>query len=226
MENIAVLIPCYNEELTIEQVIDDFKKILPSATIYVYDNNSTDRTASIANKKGAIVKEVPIQGKGAVVRQMLKEIDADVYLMVDGDATYSAIYAPDMIRDVASGKYDMVIGDRLTGNYFDNNSRLFHGIGNKLVKFLVNKKFNGKLADIMTGYRAFNNKIAKEFVPTHDGFEVETELSIFALTHNVKVGNCPIIYKDRPNGSKSKLHTISDGIKVIKCILKAKEKQV
>lgn len=221
MENVAVLIPCYNEELTIGQVIDDFKKNLPSATIYVYDNNSTDETASIAKAKGVIVRESPIQGKGAVVRQMFKEIDADIYLMVDGDATYPARYAPDMIQGVASGEYDMVLGDRLTGNYFDNNSRPFHGLGNKLVRHLVNKKFNGDLVDIMTGYRAFNNNIAKGFVPTYDGFEVETELSIFALTHDMKVGSSLIVYEDRPDGSKSKLHTISDGWKVLKCIRKA-----
>lgn len=222
MENtIAVLIPCYNEELTIGKVIEDFQTYLPSATIYVYDNNSSDKTALIASSyEEVIVRSSPIQGKGAVVRQMLKEIDANIYLMVDGDDTYSAITAKDLIDGVKSGMFDMVIGDRLSGEYFNTNTRPMHGFGNRLVKRIINKKFNGHLTDIMTGYRAFNRDIAKGFIPENDGFEVETELSIYALTHNKKVGSIVTAYNERPEGSKSKLRTIKDGIKILRFIRK------
>ena len=218
-KTVAVLIPCYNEELTIGSVIEDFQTHLPSATIYVYDNNSCDNTATIASSyPQVVVKQSPIQGKGAVIRQMLHEIDADIYLMVDGDSTYPAMFAKDIIAGVESGEFDMVLGDRLSGVYFDANTRPMHGFGNRLVKRMVNKKFNGQLEDIMTGYRAFNKEIAKDFVPENDGFEIETELSIYALTHGKKVGSVVIAYNERPDGSKSKLHTIKDGIKVLKLI--------
>lgn len=218
-KSVAVLIPCYNEELTIGKVIEDFQKHLPYATIYVYDNNSSDNTAMIASSYSqVVVRQSPIQGKGAVIRHMLHEIDADVYLMVDGDATYSANFAEEIVSGVASGEFDMVLGDRLSGSYFKTNTRPMHGFGNKLVKYLVNKKFGGKLEDIMTGYRAFNKEIAKGFIPKNDGFEIETELSIYALVHKKRVGSVVVTYDDRPEGSKSKLHTVKDGIKVLRYI--------
>jgi len=221
-KSIAILIPCYNEELTIGSVIEDFQKNLPQATIYVYDNNSSDNTAKIASSYSAVVvKPSPIQGKGAVIRQMLHEIDADVYLMVDGDATYSAQFAKDIVAGVVSGEFDMVLGDRLSGTYYYTNTRPMHGFGNRLVKRLVNKKFHGNLEDIMTGYRAFNREIAKDFVPVNDGFEIETELSIYALTNDKKVGSVIVSYEDRPEGSKSKLHTIKDGWRVIRYIYRS-----
>lgn len=220
-KKVAVLVPCYNEALTVGQVIDDFKQHVPNADIYVYDNNSTDGTADIARQHGAIVVQAPKQGKGAVVRQMFKEIDADVYVMVDGDATYPAKYAPDLIEKVEHG-CDMMLGDRLSSNYFDDNKRPFHGLGNWLVRFLVNKLYKGDITDIMTGYRAFSKKFVKDVVVLSDGFEVETEMSIFALKHGYAVDSIPIDYKDRPDGSKSKLKTFSDGRKVIHTIFKLK----
>lgn len=220
MRKIAVLIPCYNEAITIGQVIEDFKKHLPDADIYVYDNNSTDDTSRVASGyEGVVVCKAPIQGKGAVVKQMFKEVNADVYLMVDGDATYPAEFASVLIKGIDEG-YDMMLGDRLSSNYFNDNKRPFHGFGNWLVRFLVNKLYKGDIVDIMTGYRAFTKDFVKQVKLISDGFEVETEMSIYALRHNCKIGSVPIIYKDRPDGSESKLRTFSDGRKVIHTIFK------
>ncbi|MBO5435116.1 glycosyltransferase [bacterium] len=217
-ENVAVLIPCYNEELTVGSVIDDFRDNLPGAVVYVYDNNSIDKTADIARLHGAIVVHAPIQGKGAVVKQMFKEIDADIYLMVDGDATYPAKFAFDLIEKLDSA--DMVLGDRLSSNYFESNKRCFHGFGNWLVRFLVNKLYKGNIPDIMTGYRAFSRRFVKSIQLKYDGFEVETEMSIFALKNGYSIESVSIEYKDRPDGSISKLNTFSDGFKVLKTIFK------
>ena len=214
------MIPCYNEALTIGLVIEDFKKCLPNATIYVYDNNSTDETASIASGyDDVIVRKAPIQGKGAVVKQMFKEIDADIYLIVDGDATYPAKYASQLIAGVDNG-CDMMLGDRLSSNYFEDNKRPFHGIGNWLVRYLVNKLYHGNIVDIMTGYRAFSKHFVKNVQLISDGFEVETEMSIYALKNKCKIDSISIDYKDRPDGSVSKLNTFSDGFKVIRTIFK------
>lgn len=217
-DKVVVLIPCFNEESTIRQVIKDFKSALPQAIIYVYDNNSTDNTAEIANQCHVEVIPEPEQGKGAVVKSMFADIDADIYLMVDGDSTYSAAYADQLVELIKNG-YDMAIGDRLSN---DHNNRVFHGFGNKLVNFLVNKKFKSNLPDIMTGYRAFNKKFVKEFIPKTKGFEIETEMSIFAINNNMKVGSVPVTYEDRPVGSTSKLRTISDGFKIISYIFRQK----
>ena len=220
MRKIAVLIPCYNEAITIGQVINDFQKNLPESVIYVYDNNSTDDTFNIAScYTDVIVRKAPIQGKGAVVKQMFKEVDADVYLMVDGDATYPAEFAAALVKGIDDG-YDMMLGDRLSSNYFDDNKRLFHGFGNWLVRFLVNKLYKGNIVDIMTGYRAFKRDFVKQVQIISDGFEVETEMSIFALKHKCKIGSVPITYKERPSGSESKLRTLSDGCKVLRTIFK------
>lgn len=219
----AVLIPCYNEEFTVGVVIDDFRAELPDADIYVYDNNSTDGTAACAYRHGAIVRQAPIQGKGAVVQQMFREIDADNYIMVDGDCTYPAVYARQLLGKLHD--YDMVIGDRLSGNYSESNTRLFHNFGNKLVRFLVNLLYNGDITDIMTGYRAFSRKFVKSVDLHSQGFEIETEMSIWALKHHMNVGAVPIEYKDRPEGSFSKLNTYSDGMKVIKTIIALKFKR-
>ena len=223
MQNIAVLVPCYNEGLTIGKVIEDFKQHLPGSTIYVYDNNSTDNTYAVAsNYEGVELRKAPIQGKGAVVRQMFDEVEADVYLMVDGDATYPAEFAKSLINGINDG-YDMMLGDRLSSNYFEDNKRPFHGFGNWLVRFLVNKLYHGDIVDIMTGYRAFTRDFVKSINIVSNGFEIETEMSIFALKNNYKVGSIPIDYKDRPDGSVSKLSTFSDGRKVLKTIFKMRK---
>ena len=216
MKEIAVLVPCYNEELTVGLVIEDFQKHLPEATIYVYDNNSKDKTAEVASEySNVFVKKAPIQGKGAVVKQMFKEVEADIYIMVDGDATYPAIFAKELINEINNG-CDMVIGDRLSSNYFKDNKRAFHGFGNWLVRFMVNLFYHGKINDIMTGYRAFTKDFVKNIELINDGFEVETEMSIYALKYKYKIGSVPIEYMDRPDGSISKLNTIKDGFKVLK----------
>ncbi len=218
MNKIAVLIPCYNEHNTIAKVISDCKKAIPEATIYVYDNNSTDGTAEVAKHAGALVKHEPRQGKGNVVRSMFHDIIADCYLMVDGDDTYSLDNAAKMCDKILIDGYDMVIGDRLSSNYFAENKRIFHGIGNRLVRYLINLIFRSNIKDIMTGYRAFSNDFVKNTPITCNGFEVETEMTIHALDKNFKVTEIPIIYRERGEGSNSKLSTISDGIKVIKTI--------
>ena len=214
-KKIAVLIPCYNEELTVEKTVSDFKRVLPNADIYVYNNNSKDRTKELALKAGAIVKDEYRQGKGAVVRSMFRDIDADVYIMVDGDDTYPAEEVEGLISPVLEGKADMVIGDRLSSTYYTENKRPFHNFGNSLVKGLINFLFKSDLNDIMTGYRSFSKKFIKCMPVMSDGFQIETEMTIFALTNNMQVVNVPITYRDRPEGSESKLNTFSDGFKVL-----------
>ena len=214
-KKIAVLIPCYNEELTVEKTVSDFKRVLPNADIYVYNNNSKDRTKELALKAGAIVKDEYRQGKGAVVRSMFRDIDADVYIMVDGDDTYPAEEVEGLITPVLEGKADMVIGDRLSSTYYTENKRPFHNFGNSLVKGLINFLFKSDLNDIMTGYRSFSKRFVKCMPVMSDGFQIETEMTIFALTNNMQVVNVPITYRDRPEGSESKLNTFSDGFKVL-----------
>jgi glycosyltransferase involved in cell wall biosynthesis len=218
MDKIAVLIPCYNEELTITKVVKDAKKYLPEATIYVYDNNSSDKTVELASKAGALVRHEPKQGKGNVVRTMFRDIDAECYLMVDGDDTYDLSSAPLLVKQVLDGSSDMVVGDRLSGAYYTENKRPFHNFGNDLVRHEVNHVFHGKIKDIMTGYRAFSYLFVKTFPVLSKGFEIETEMSIQALDKNFNITTLPIGYRDRPAGSFSKLNTFKDGFKVIKTI--------
>jgi len=216
---VAVLIPCYNEEQTIGKVITDFKRELPDAKIYVYDNNSKDRTSEVAREHGAIVKFEPRQGKGNVVRSMFRDIHADVYVMVDGDDTYPAEYVHDVMKPIVDGEANLVIGDRLTnGTYYQENKRQFHGFGNQLVKNLINKLYKSNITDIMTGYRAFDRLFVKSMPITSPGFEIETEMSIHALDKKFLIKEVTIDYRDRPEGSESKLNTISDGIKVLRMI--------
>ncbi|MBO6195690.1 MAG: glycosyltransferase [Bacilli bacterium] len=217
-KKIAVLIPCYNESKTIEKVVKDYKKALPEADIYVYDNNSSDDTDKIAEKAGAIVKYEYKQGKGNVIRSMFKDIDADCYLMIDGDDTYPAEHAREMCDYILEGKADMVIGDRLSSTYFKENKRPFHNFGNVLVRGLINSLFKSKVKDIMTGYRAFSYDFVKTFPILSKGFEIETEMTIHALDKNMGLKEIPIEYRDRPAGSESKLNTFSDGFKVLKTI--------
>lgn len=219
MDKIAVLIPCYNESKTIETVVKDFKRELPNAVIYVYDNNSTDGTDEIARKAGAIVRYETRQGKGNVIRTMFREIDAEVYLMVDGDNTYPSEYAKELCDGVLKENCDMVIGDRLSSTYFTENKRPFHNFGNKLVRGLINILFKGDIKDIMTGYRAFSYKFVKTFPVLSKNFEIETEMTIHSLDKNLKTKNVIIEYRDRPEGSVSKLDTYSDGAKVIGTIV-------
>ena len=216
MCKVAVLVPCYNEELTVEKVVSDFKKELPGADIYVYDNNSKDRTSELALKAGAIVRKETIQGKGNVVRSMFKDIDADVYVLVDGDDTYPADEVHKLIRPVMDGEADMVIGDRLSnGTYFAENKRGFHGFGNNLVKGLINHLFKSNINDIMTGYRVYSRRFVKNMPVMSAGFQIETEMTIFSLVYRMKIVEIPITYRDRPEGSESKLNTFSDGFKVL-----------
>lgn len=217
---IAVLIPCYNESKTIEKVIKDYKNALPEADIYVYDNNSSDGTDEIAENAGAIVRYEYHQGKGNVIRTMFRDIDADCYLMIDGDDTYPAENARQMVELVIEKGVDMVIGDRLSSTYFTENKRPFHNFGNTIVRSSVNKLFGGNLTDIMTGYRAFSPLFVKSFPVISKGFEIETEMSIFALDKNLHVESVPVTYRDRPEGSESKLNTYSDGFKVLTTIMK------
>lgn len=220
MIQVAVLIPCYNEAQTIEKVVTDFKAILPIATIYVYDNNSTDGTAALAEKAGAIVRHEYQQGKGNVMRRMFREIDADAYILVDGDDTYPAETAPEMVRLVLEKHADMVVGDRLSSTYYTQNKRPFHNFGNDLVRFCTNHLFGGEIKDIMTGYRAFSYQFVKSYPVLSKGFEIETEMTIHALQRNMQVENVVIEYRDRPEGSESKLNTYSDGFKVLHTILR------
>lgn len=217
-KKIAILIPCYNEAKTIEKVVKDYKKVLPTADIYVYDNNSSDHTDEIAYKAGAIVKYEYRQGKGNVIRTMFRDINADCYLMIDGDDTYPAESAQEMCDLVLSGKADMVIGDRLSSTYFTENKRPFHNFGNRIVRLLINKLFNNNIKDIMTGYRALSYDFVKGFPVLSKNFEIETEMTIHAVDKNYKIKEIPVSYRDRPNGSISKLNTYSDGIKVLKTI--------
>lgn len=218
---VAVLIPCYNEELTIEKVIKDFKKELPEADIYVYNNNSKDKTKEIATNLGVIVKDEYRQGKGNVVRSMFYDIDADIYVMVDGDDTYPAEFVHELIKPVANGEADMCIGDRLSnGTYQKENKRPFHEFGNNIVKKSINILFKTELRDIMTGYRVFNKKFVKNMPVMSPKFEIETEMSLYALDKKYIIKEIPIVYRDRPEGSESKLNTVSDGMKVVKTIFK------
>ena len=218
MSKIAVLIPCYNESKTIEKVVKDYQKALKNADIYVYDNNSSDGTDEIAKKAGAIVCYEYRQGKGNVIRTMFRDIDADCYLMIDGDDTYPAENAKEMCDLVLSGKADMVVGDRLSSTYFQENKRPFHNLGNKMVRFLINFIFKNNIKDIMTGYRAFSREFVKGFPVLSKGFEIETEMTIHAVDKNYKIVEIPVTYRDRPAGSVSKLNTYSDGFKVLKTI--------
>lgn len=215
MNKIAVLIPCYNESKTIAKVVKDYKEALPEADIYVYDNNSVDETDKIAKEAGAIVRYERRQGKGNVIRSMFHQIDADCYLMIDGDDTYPAENARQMCDEVLSGGADMVIGDRLSSTYFEENKRPFHNIGNVTVRYLINKLFHSNVRDIMTGYRAFSREFVKMFPVLSKGFEIETEMTIHALDKNMLLKEIPVTYRDRPAGSVSKLNTYSDGMKVI-----------
>lgn len=214
-EKIVILIPCYNESLTIEKVIQDFKKNLPQATIYVYDNNSTDGTDKIAAKSDAIVRYEQRQGKGNVLRSMFKQINADCYIIIDGDDTYPAADARRMADLVIQKEYDMVIGDRLSSTYFAENKRPFHNMGNVLVRRLINSIFKSDIKDIMTGYRALSRAFVKSFPIISKGFEIETEMTIHALDKNMKIISLPVTYQDRPEGSVSKLNTYKDGAKVL-----------
>ena len=221
MEKIAVLIPAYNEEVTIKKVVEDFRKELPDADIYVYNNNSKDKTEELAKEAGAIVVREYKQGKGNVVRSMFRDIEADIYIMVDADDTYPANEVHPLIEEVREGKADMVIGDRLSnGTYGKENKRNFHGFGNALVKNTINMIFKAKLNDIMTGYRVFNRDFVKNFPVLSKGFEIETEMTFHALDRNYRIVEIPITYRDRPEGSVSKLNTFSDGFRVIKTIIK------
>ncbi|MBR4618816.1 MAG: glycosyltransferase [Bacilli bacterium] len=217
-KKIAVLIPCYNESKTIEKVITDYKEVLPEADIYVYDNNSKDGTDKIAEKAGAIVCYEYKQGKGNVIRSMFKDIDADCYLMIDGDDTYPKENAREMCELILNKKADMVIGDRLSSTYFQENKRPFHNFGNVLVRGLINSLFKSNVRDIMTGYRAFSYEFVKTFPVLSKGFEIETEMTIHALDKNFLLKEIPVEYRDRPAGSVSKLNTFSDGFKVLKTI--------
>ena len=218
MDKIAVLIPCYNESKTIEKVVTDFKRVLPEAVIYVYDNNSTDHTDEIARKAGAVVRYEHRQGKGNVIRRMFREIDAECYIMTDGDDTYPAESAPELITKVLERNVDMVVGDRLSSTYFTENKRPFHNFGNSLVRKSINLLFNTDIKDIMTGYRAFSYQFVKSFPVLSKGFEIETEMSIHAADKNMFVENVIIEYRDRPEGSVSKLNTYSDGFRVLRTI--------
>lgn len=216
MKEIAVLIPCYNEALTVGKVVDDFKKELPQAKIYVYDNNSKDDTYAIAKQHGAIVRYEPNQGKGNVVRSMFREIEADYYVLVDGDDTYPAEDVHAMLEEMVKYNADMIVGDRLSnGTYGSENKRNFHGFGNNLVRSLINRLFKGNVTDIMTGYRIFSKRFVKVFPLMSNGFEIETEMTIFALANKCKIRSVDITYRDRPEGSFSKLNTFSDGFKVL-----------
>lgn len=215
MDKIAILIPCYNEAATIEKVVTDMKTALPEATVYVYDNNSTDGTADIARRAGAVVRQEYVQGKGNVIRRMFREVDAECYLITDGDDTYPAEFAGELCREVLEKQADMVVGDRLSSTYFTENKRPFHNMGNSLVRGAINLIFRTDIKDVMTGYRAFSYNFVKTFPVLSKGFEIETEMTIHAVDKNMLCRNVVIQYRDRPDGSQSKLNTYSDGIKVL-----------
>ena len=224
MAKVAVIIPCYNEEITIKSVLDDAFKVLPDADIYVYDNNSTDKTVEIASKSGAIIKYCKEQGKGNVLKQAFKEIEADVYITIDGDNTYNFEKTPEMIEKVLAGA-DMVIGDRLTSSYYQNNNMRFHNFGNRLVKFLVNHLYHNKFSDIMTGLRALSRNFVKSINILSNGFQIETEMSIYACKHKLRVESVEIDYQDRPEGSYTKTKAIRDGMKIVWMIIRLKFKR-
>ncbi|SDB34552.1 glycosyltransferase family 2 protein [Eubacterium oxidoreducens] len=220
MDKIAVLIPCYNEEKTIGKVVDDWKRELPEAIIYVYNNNSADRTAEIALEHGAIVRNEYMQGKGNVIRRMFREIDAECYIMIDGDDTYPAENGREMAKLVLEKQVDMVVGDRLSSTYFEENKRPFHNMGNTVVRNSINTLFKSDIRDVMTGYRAFSYEFVKTFPVLSKGFEIETEMTIHAIDKNMYVENVIIEYRDRPEDSESKLNTYSDGFKVLRTIFR------
>lgn len=220
MDKIAVLIPCYNEEKTIAKVVADAKAALPEAVIYVYDNNSTDKTAEIAQAAGAVIRREYMQGKGNVIRRMFREIEAQCYIMVDGDDTYPMEFAPQMVERVLEYHADMVVGDRLSSTYFEENKRPFHNMGNSLVRASINRLFGCDVKDIMTGFRAFSYGFVKTFPVLSKGFEIETEMTIHAVYNNMQLENIVVDYRDRPEGSVSKLSTYSDGFKVLKTIVR------
>lgn len=220
MDKIAVLIPCYNEEKTIAKVIKDSRAALPEAVIYVYDNNSTDRTAEIAREEGAVVRHEYMQGKGNVIRRMFREIEAQCYIMVDGDDTYPMEFAPEMVDKVLYHNADMVVGDRLSSTYFEENKRPFHNMGNSLVRASINHLFACEVKDIMTGFRAFSYGFVKTFPVLSKGFEIETEMTIHAVYNHMQIDNVVVEYRDRPEGSVSKLNTYSDGFKVLGTIFR------
>lgn len=219
MDKVAVLIPCYNEEKTIEKVVRDVKEALPEAVVYVYDNNSTDRTAELAVKAGAVLQREYKQGKGNVIRRMFREIDAECYLMIDGDDTYPLDCAPKLVDRVLNHNADMVVGDRLSSTYFTENKRPFHNFGNSLMRICINRLFRTDIKDIMTGYRSFSYEFVKTFPVVSTGFEIETEMTIHAVNYNMQVDNVIVQYRDRPEGSESKLNTYRDGMRVIKKML-------
>ncbi len=220
MDRIAVLIPCFNEELSIGKVIKDTREVLPEAKIYVYDNNSTDKTVEIAEEAGAIVRHEYMQGKGNVVRRMFREVDAECTILVDGDDTYDMGFAREMADLVLFHQADMVVGDRLSSTYFTENKRPFHNLGNSLVRGSINRLFRCDIRDIMTGFRAFSYQFVKSFPVLSKGFEIETEMTIFAVNNNMQVENVVIGYRDRQEGSVSKLNTYSDGFKVLRTIIR------
>ena len=219
MDKIAVLIPCYNEEKTIEKVVTDVKEALPEAVVYVYDNNSTDKTAELAVKAGAVLRHEYKQGKGNVIRRMFREIDAQCYLMIDGDDTYPLDCAKELVDKVLYHHADMVVGDRLSSTYFTENKRPFHNFGNTLMRTSINQLFHTDIKDIMTGYRAFSYEFVKTFPVFSTGFEIETEMTIHAVNYNLQVDNVVVQYRDRPEGSESKLNTFRDGMRVIRKML-------
>lgn len=220
MDKIAILIPCYNEEKTIAKVVSDAKAALPEAVIYVYDNNSSDKTVELAGQAGAVIRHEYMQGKGNVIRRMFREIDAKCYIMVDGDDTYPMEYAREMCDKVLNHNADMVVGDRLSSTYFTENKRPFHNFGNSLVRKSINQLFECDIKDIMTGFRAFSYQFVKTFPVLSKGFEIETEMTIHAVSNNMQVENVIVEYRDRPEGSESKLNTYSDGMKVIFTIIR------
>ena len=219
MDKVAVLIPCYNEEKTIEKVVNDVKEFLPEAVVYVYDNNSTDKTAELAVKAGAVLRHEYKQGKGNVIRRMFREIDAQCYLMIDGDDTYPLDCARELVDKVLERHADMVVGDRLSSTYFTENKRPFHNFGNTLMRTCINRLFHTEIKDIMTGYRAFSYEFVKTFPVVSTGFEIETEMTIHAVNYNLQVENVIVQYRDRPEGSESKLNTFKDGMRVIRKML-------
>ena len=220
MDKIAVLIPCYNEEKTIAKVVRDAKRALPEAVIYVYDNNSTDQTAAIARAEGAVVRQEYMQGKGNVIRRMFREIEAKCYIMVDGDDTYPMEFAPEMVDKVLHHNSDMVVGDRLSSTYFEENKRPFHNMGNSLVRGSINRLFGCDIKDIMTGFRAFSYGFVKTFPVLSKGFEIETEMTIHGVYNHMQIDNVVVDYRDRPEGSVSKLNTYSDGFRVLGTIFR------